>query len=371
MIRLAFLLVTLLGGLIAFGAFYLVRGDGSAPAPTETVQPEAVQPETPPAPVVVEEAPDPLYFLQGIDLSSGVITLVLNPELTGDGAQVVVDQTALVASQDVVFVNETTANGGMVAMTASNTPPQSAFALIYRDDALISALTCTTAPCGEYAAQDIDLTPLIAAAQPLVAIEDSFDHHDDYLATIDAIAYDPNYMLLDGRPDGVFPSPKQTPQMQLALPTLVFPADTSLDPNVTSALARSIVEPLLPEGATISDVVFTPADYGIAVDGDRGTPVLAGGAPIAFPAVKFMGATVHINGIATLDDSALASLSDQALQRTNYQDAFETFVRDRLQSDCVDCFSIKMNGDFYDDATVIQSTPENYRLDYYDLREAP
>jgi len=157
----------------------------------------------------------------------------------------------------------------------------------------------------------------------------------------------------------------------LALPPLISPADTTFDANVASALARTIVEPLLPESAQISEVVFTAAGEGFVADGDSGTPVLAGGVPIPFPAVKFTSATVFIEGAATLSDAALDSLSGQPLQRTDYQGAFETFVAQRLQSNCADCFTVKMNGDFFVEATIIASEPESYRLDYYDLREAP
>ncbi|MEN8918462.1 MAG: hypothetical protein ABF254_07685, partial [Octadecabacter sp.] len=358
----------LLGGLIAFGAFYLVRGDGSSPEPAEIAQPETPQIEAAP---VEETAPERLYFLQGVDLESGNITLIMNGELTGQKAMVVTDQAALAAAQNAAFVNAATTDGGTVALMTSGVPPQHAFATLYRDDALIAALTCTTTPCGGYASQDMNITSLLAVAQPLVGIQDAFDSHGEYLATIEAIAQNSNYMFLDLRPNDPFPLEPQSARMELALPTLISLADTTFDTNVASALARTIVEPLLPDGAQISEVVFTTTGEGLVADGDSGTPVLAGGAPIPFPDVKFTSVTVHVEGTATLSDAALDSLSEQPLQRTDYQDAFETFVTERLQSGCADCFSVKMRGDFYDEATVIVSAPENYRLDYYDLREAP
>ena len=368
MIRIAFLLVTLLGGLIAFGAFYLVRGDDSTPAPTEVAQTEA--PQVAPEPEA-EAAPDPLFFLQGIDLGDGNVTLVLNDELTNQGRLVVTDRSALAAAQATAFVTVSTEEGGTVELIEAGAPPQYAFAKIYRDDILVATLTCTTTLCGGFTPEHMDISTLLDVAQPLTSAQSSFDAYDDYLASFEAVNATTHYMFLDLRPADPFPLEKQTARMELALPTLVTPANAAFDPNVASALARTIVEPLLPDGAQISEVVFTATGEGLVADGDSGTPVLAGGAPIPFPAVKFTDVTVSIQGVSTLSSAALDSLSGQPLQRTDYQDAFETFVTQRLQSSCADCFTVKMNGDFYDDATIIASEPESYQLDYYDLREAP
>lgn len=368
MIRLAFLLVTLVGGLIAFGAFYLVRGDGKAPVETEVAQAEAPQIEPEPED---EATAEPFYFLQGIDFESGTVTLVLNDALTNQGPLVVMDQSALAAAQDLAFVNGTTDDGGAVELLATTEPFQNAFATIYRKDTLIATLTCTTAPCGRFAADTIDLGPLTDMAQPLTRAQSYFDSYDEYLVSFEAINATTDYMFLDLRPEGPFPAEPQIARMELALPTLISAAGSTFDPNVASALARTIVEPLLPDGAQISEVVFVTTGQGLVADGDRGTPVLAGGAPIPFPDVQFTSATVHIEGAATLSNAALDDLSGQPLQRTDYQDAFEAFVSERLQSSCADCFNVKMNGDFFDDATIIASEPESYRLDYYDLREAP
>ena len=368
MIRLAFLLVTLLGGLIAFGAFYLVRGDGSTPMPTETPQAETPAIELEPEAEVELER---IFFLQGIDLNSGVIALVLTDALTGQGDVVVTDQTAISAAQTSAYVTVSTEEGGTVELMISGAPPQPAFANIYRNDALIATLTCTTTLCGGFAPQNVNLGDLIDVAQPLAKAQSYFQAYDEYLVSFEAINATTDYMFLDQRPDGPFPLEKQIARMELALPTLVTRADATFDPNVASALARTIVEPVLPEGAQISGVVFTTAGEGLVADGDSGTPVLAGGAPIPFPYVKFTSVTVHIEGTATLSETALDGLTDQPLQRTDYQDEFATFVTDRLQSNCADCFTVKMNGDFYDEATIITSEPESYHLDYYDLREAP
>ena len=368
MIRLAFILVTLLGGLIAFGAFYLVRGDGSTQAAVEITQPEAPREE---AATVAEVASEKIFFLQGIALETGDVSLVLYDQLTGQGDLVVTDQEALAAAKATAFVTASTDDGGTVELITAGAPPQYAFAKIYSDDSWIATLTCTTSQCGNFAPHNVDLSSLIDAAQPLATAQSYFDTYDEYLASFDAINATTEYMFLGTRPDGPFPIEQQVARMELALPTIISPADMTFDPDVTSAIARTIVEPLLPDGAQISEIVFTNAGEGFAADRDSGTPVLAGGAPIIFPVVKFTGVTVAVEGTASLNAAALNSLSEQPLQRADYQDAFDEFVSQRLLSSCADCFTLKMNGDYYDEATIIASESENYHLDYYDLREAP
>jgi hypothetical protein len=370
MIRLAFFGVFAIAGLLAFGAFFLARGTGSngaqaiAPAPTLQSVPE------------VEPVPDVLmYFLSDVDTASGTITIVLRDQLTGQGDMVVRDQAAIKAARTVAYINTTPSGGevlGMVAMAMMGASPKETVLQIYRDDVLISAVECTSTTCGRFASdRDADLGPLLGAAQPLILEQSFAENYDDYLADLDAVTQSPDYMFLDLRPENAAPQVRQTARMDLFLPTLSVSAGTSIDPSVTSALARSIVNPLLPEGANINGVTFMGTGAGIVTDMDSGTQILAGGAQIAFPAVEFTNVKVSIEGTSDFDDAALQTLTEQPLSQFDYAQPFADFVRDRLQSDCADCFAVKVNGDHYTMATVTVSEPEGYRLDYYDLRDPP
>lgn len=372
MIRLAFFGVILIGGLIAFGAFFLVRGGGAS----DVDMPVSVSaPEIEIAPAPADPSETLLYFLKDVDLTQGPITLVLRDALTGRGDVFVRDQQTLIAAQDVAYVNTTSNSGdvlGMVTMAMMGVSPQDTVARIYQGDALVAAVICTSTTCGNLAAErDVDLGPLLDSAQPLVGEQAYFDNYEDYLVNIEAINREADFMFLDLRPAQSFPLDRQTARMELFLPTLVHPAGANVDPNVTSALARSVVNPLLSDGASINGVTFQGTGVGVVADMDSGTPTLAGGAPIPFPAVEFTNIRISIDGMSTLSEDALNTLTAQPLQQTDYDDAFEEFVRGRLQSTCTDCFFVKMNGERYDEATITQSEPEGYRLDYYDLRDTP
>jgi len=371
MIRFAFIGVILIGALIAFGVFSLVRNIGTGDPQHPVVAP-LVEVEDTPTPDATSETL--LYFLQDIDLTDGQITLVLRDALTGQGDMFVRDQAAINAAQDVAYVNTATSAGdvlGMVTMAMMGVSPQDTVAQIYRGDTLVSAVVCTSTTCGSLAAdRDVNLGPLMDAAHPLISEQAYLDNYEDYLSNLEAVNREGDYMFLDLRPTQS-PVERQTARMELYLPTLVHPAGAIVDPNVTSALVRSILNPLLPEGASINGVTFQGTGRGLVADMDSGTPTLAGGAPIPFPDVEFTNVKISIEGASTLSEGDLRKLTEQPLQRTDYTDAFTAFVRDRLQSTCADCFMVKMNGDLYDEATITTSEPEGYRFDYYDLRDTP
>lgn len=369
MIRLAFVAVVALAGLLAVGGFFLVRGGESTPTGIEV---EQAQVATPPAAAV---EPERLYFLRDIDLTQGPITIVLRDPITGQGDLVVRDGAALLAAQDSAYVNTSTNGGavvGMVVLAMMGLNPKETVVQIYRDDTLINSVGCQSMACGSLAAErDVNLGALLEVAQPLVAAQAYHDTYEDYLASIDTITWSPDYMFLDLRPSGEFPLQRQTARMELAMPTLILPAGTYVNPNDISDRIRAELPPLLAEGARIDGVRLSNRGAGVVVDRDRGSAVLVGGQPIPFPEVDFHTITVPIDGASTLDARVLDQLATPLLARTDYADAFAEFVTTRLQNSCSDCFDVKMNGDFHDVATIISSNPEGYRLDYYDLRDAP
>ncbi len=371
MIRLATVLVLFLAAFLAVGAFFLGRGDGRGPetAPIAATPPPA-EPET-----IPEPEPERVFFLRDIDLGQGPVAVILRDAITDSGDLVVIDQAAIQAAQDVVFVDETVSGGdviGMIALAVLGVETNETAVNIYQNDVLIAELACLSTSCGSFAKnRDLDLAGLLEAAQPLIAAQTYHESYDDYLATIETIRASADYMFLDGRSDGTFPLDRQIARMDIALPTLIVPAGTSINPDEIVEQIAADIEPMLPDGARMDGVRLSARGAGIVVDRDRGTPVLAGGARILFPEVEFHTVTVPIQGASHLDQSHLDRLTARALYRTDYSDAFATFVRDRLQNTCIDCFDVQMNGDFYDAATIISSTPEGYVLDYYDLREAP
>lgn len=373
MIRLAFLAVLAIGGLIAFGAFFLARGAGGNDVPVA----QTVSEQDTPVVTTAPEAPDqtPLYFLTDVDLTQGTITVVLRDAVTDQGDLVVTDRDAIIAAQDTAFFNTTPSGGevaGMVLMAMMGVPPETSVVQIYRDDALIAAVDCTSTTCGDMSTPpDMDLGPLLAASKPLVRAQSFADNYDDYLADLAAINGSPDYMFLDLQGDNATPQDRQTAKIELYLPTLVTPAGASVDPSITSALVRSVLEPSLPDGATVSGVTFEGTGKGLVADMDSGTPILAGGAQIPFPDVEFTNLRISIDGTAALSETVLQSLADQMPTPTDYSDSFAAFVRDRLQNPCGDCFRVKVNGDHYTQTTVTLSEPEAYRLDYYDLRDPP
>jgi hypothetical protein len=368
MIRLAFLGVLLLGGLIALGGFFLVRG--SETMLTDAPQQEQTAPIQP-APLVAEA--EKLYFLQGIDLDQGTIALVLFN--LGPSPLIVRDINVIKAAQDSAYVTMAGTDGqtlGRFTPANATAPTEDNIVQIYRDDVLVGTVSCAMSACGNFAdTPDIDYGDLRTASAPIQRIEDRFDTHADYLSTIDAIAVGPDFMLLHARPQTDFPQPRNAASMQISFPTVITPASAPLDAVAHELLVSFALASVLPDGASLSDVTITDLGNGVVGDGDSRTPVLAGGAPISYPDVRYYSVTALVDGAADLDQSALDTLTNQTLDQYDFAADFAVFARERLQSNCADCFWILVDGGSSTRARVIQSQPESYDLEYFDLRDTP
>jgi hypothetical protein len=368
MIRLAFLGVLLLGGLIALGGFFLVRG--SETMLTDAPQQEQTAPIQP-DPVVAEA--EKLYFLQGIDLDQGTIALVLFN--LGPSPLIVRDINVIKAAQDSAYVTMAGTDGqtlGRFTPANATAPTEDNIVQIYRDDVLVGTVSCAMSACGNFAdTPDINYGDLRTASAPIQRIEDRFDTHADYLSTIDAIAVDPDFMLLHARPQTDFPQPRNAASMQISFPTVIAPASAPLDAVAHELLVSFALASVLPDGASLRDVTITDLGNGVVGDGDSRTPVLAGGAPISYPDVRYYSVTALVDGAADLDQSALNTLTNQTLDQYDFAADFAVFARERLQSNCADCFWILVDGGSSTRARVIQSQPESYDLEYFDLRDTP
>lgn len=368
MIRLACLLVGLLGGLIAFGAFFLVRGSEADLVEIAEPTVENPTPELSPTPIV-----EKLYFLRGIDLEQGEIALVLFN--VGQETLIVRDSAALKAAHDTAYVNTTTTDGaeaGSLFLSIMGVPPEETVAQVYRDDKVIATVSCPTTACGSFAdSTDIDYAGLLDAAQPIQRVSDQFESYATYTSTIAAIESDPNFMLLHARPSGRFPIPPLTPTMDIDFPTVITSASSPLDQTAQQIVVSTALSSVLPEGATVTEIDITDLGSGVVADSDSRTPILAGGVPIPYPNTRYFAVSARITGASMLDSDALDELSSQTLSRYDYAADFAQFTRERLQNDCGDCFSVIIDGDFRDTARVVSSSPEAYYLDYFDLRDTP
>jgi len=368
MIRMAFIFVLLLGGMIALGGFFLVRG--SEILLVDAPQQEQTAP-TQPAPIVTEA--EKLYFLQGIDLDQGDVALVLFN--LGPAPLIVRDIDVIKVAQDSAYVTMTGTEGqtlGQFTPATETAPNEDNIAQIYRDDRLVGTASCATSACGSFAdTPDINYADLRTASAPIQRIEDRFDTHADYLSTIDAIAADRDFMLLHARPQTNFPQPRDTASMQISFPTVIAPTSAPLDAVAHELLVSFALTSVLPDGASLRDVTITDLGNGVVGDGDSRTPVLAGGAPISYPDVRYYSVTAWVDGVADLDQSALNTLTNQTLDQFDFAADFAIFALERLQSNCADCFWILIEGGSSPRARVIQSQPESYALEYFDLRDTP
>ncbi len=362
MIRIASFLVFFIGAAVAFGAFYVARGSETdaprtATAPVEPVAAEA--PETPAEP----ETPDlpeaqKLYYLADIDFDQGEITVVYPAAGQGQTAVILRDQAALRAAKDTAFLPQ-------IQTGADDSTP---LVQIFRADTQIATVPCPTCPD---LSTDPDHAALLEQALPHQIVHDNFSDHDTYLATIDAISTDPNFMLLDLRPAADFPTAPIDPALTISLPTAVVQSVGTFDSAAFDAQIRTAIDAQLPDGATITAVTtegFRPA---FLADKDNGQFVSAGGQPIAFPDARFLPISVTISGTDHLSDAAYDAITQATLMEFNVDDQFETFVTSRLQTTCVDCYFLKVDGPFYRSTRPTAQTPERYALTYYDLREAP
>lgn len=371
MIKTAYLSVLVVAGLLAFGVFALVRGTGGGSGPVAS-GPATTPPVTEePAPVAKPQA---FYFLAelveaGAVLDDGAAALVMFGA-SADGTPLVVrDATALSAAQTDAVITYTS---GKLALSPQKTPAAATFAQVYRDDRLVAAIICPDGPCADLVASGaMDDAGLLQAAASAVRIQDSFDTYEAYLATIDAIATDPDFMLLDARPASGFPAPQMIPSLQLALPTVVTSAQAPLDVALHGTLVAEAALGALPDGVTITDVTVTPLPPALLGDRDNSQPLLLNGTPIAFDRAGFYAVDLVIQGRATLDDATLTAITAATTLRHDYTADFDSFVAARVQTDCADCVVALPPDRFTAQTEITQSNPALYTLTYYDLREAP
>ena len=369
MIRFAFVGVLALGCLIAVTAFLLARGSESDVAQIR-VAPDQT---TAPTPVATPEV-DRLYYLREIDFDQGEITVVLFP--SGDGNRVIVrDQDILRAAAPEVYVNTSTSTGqaaGSFALAMLGAPPTETVVEIYRNDLLIASVSCTNTACGSFASErDANHANLLDHGVPFDIVRDAFDDHEIYLNSILAITEHDDFMFLGLRPQSDFPSERRVPSLTLALPSVVQETGQPFDPIAHRDRVRAAIEPILPEEATLERVVITPLGQAVVGDADNGQPVTAGGAPIPFPFASFHSVKAQISGISALPSDVIDGLTDATRTAFNVDPQFERFVNERLQSTCVDCFFLKVDGDYYEEARLFDWRSEYYSLDYFDLRDAP
>ncbi|MCF2870121.1 hypothetical protein L0664_03495 [Octadecabacter sp. G9-8] len=362
MIRLAFLGVALLAGLLAFGAFFLARGSEGGAVDVKQAAPAPQTPEAAPEPTI-----EKLYFLRDIDLGAGDIALVLYQSGANGKALIIRDAAALAAAKDTAHV---TAAGFAIAPNRAPTPETYAetYAEIYRDDVLVASVQCSS-PCGP--TSNTDDAGLTALGMPLVRIDDQFDSYGDYLTTIDAVATDPNYMLLNARPDGTFPQPQRPATLTVRLPTVISATDDAFNLETHTAKVRDALTPLLPDGARLDRVQIENQGFAVLGDKDNNSPVVLNDAEIPFLEARFFSVLAHVTGTTTLPASAYDTLSNATLDQHNTETDFAAFVTGALDTTCVDCYFLKIEGDFTDTAYAQDWRAESYSLSYYDLREAP
>ncbi len=369
MIRTAFIAVLALGGLVAVLAFFLARGT-EADVTQITVSPDQT---TAPAPVASPEA-DKLYYLRDVDFDQGEITVVLFQDGRGR-PQIIRDQSVLRAAADAVYVNTTTTTGqaaGSFALTLFGAPPNETVVEVYRDDLMIASVSCTNTACGSFADNpDVDHADLLEHTHPYDVIRDSFDDYQTYLDAILTISESADFMLLDHRPRRDFPQERLTPSLTLSLPTVVQQTGETFDQVAHRDAIRAAVTPHIPEGAELGPIVINPLGGALVADMDNGQPITAGGVPISFPHAQFHSVRITIDGISELPATALDAITEATTRRFNVDEDFERFVQDRLQSSCVDCFFLKVDGIYVEETRLYDRRTEYYGLTYYDLREEP
>lgn len=365
MIRIAFLGVLAIAGLLAFGAFFLARG-------TQAVVVEQAETAAPPTAAATPEV-DRLFFLGGIDFDQGDITLMLFG--TGDGPVIVRDQTVLRAAADKAYVNTKTTNGqaaGSFALALLGAPPTETFAQIYRNDRLIASVSCTNTACGSFADRpDINYAGLLDHAVPFTRIRDEFNDYDAYLATIADVDATTDFEMLDMRPSEDFPAARRATYMILALPSVVVPAQDPLDLAAHEARVRDALAPHLSDGMTVDWVRIGPAVNAALADMDNNQVVPVNGQSVPFPDANFHTVRARINGTLSLPTSAYDAITGATLRQFDVDAGFAEFVTGTLPTTCVDCYFLKVDGEFDTQTRLHDWRSEFYMLDYYDLRDAP
>lgn len=384
MIKTAYLAVLVLAGLLAFGLFSLVSNTGGRtpqdPAPAnQTASQTTGQTER------QDEAQDDgsasegtqeserVYFLRDIDLDAGEITLLLFGVGEERATVIVRDPEALRAAQDTAYINTHTTGGqalGSLALGLLGAPPVDTITEIYRDDVLIGSVSCTNTACGRHAeTPDIDYAGLLEAAQPAAIIEDKFDSYLSYLATIEEVTEYPDFMFLNLR--GNIPVDRSRSEVIIALPSVILPDTEPLDEDAHKSRIEIAMAGRLPEGATLTEITFEPLGAAVIGDIDNNEPVLIEGAPVPFPDMRFYAVRARIQGTASLPPAFYDAITPATTLRSEVDDAFAAFVTDRMQTTCVDCFFLKVEGPYAEVAQQESAVVEAYFLAYYDLREAP
>lgn len=377
MIRLAFLGVLALAGLLAFAGYSLVRNTGGTSVDDTTAAQAAPQ-------ATVEAVPDaepeptttPIYFLADQDLDTGALVLVLGHAGEGGGSVIVTDVSALKAAQDSAHINADPTDGeiiGSIALGMLGLAPEQRLAALFRDDELVLEVRCGSTTCGPNAAdEDVDYAGLIAASRPFERAEETFDSYDAYLNALSFIASDPDYALLGLKPSsgGTHPVPRDTPTATIALPTIYRSAEQPLNVDTHTALLSALVSDALPDGITLTGLTMTAHGPAIVTDADNGLPATRGGAEIPFPDVLFYTPEFTISGASDLPDDVMQSLTEDTTLRIDWDAAQDGFLTG-LGLTCSDCFILRIKGDTYDAATVVSRDPERYQIAFYDLRDTP
>ena len=368
MIRLAFFVVVLVAGILAFGAFSLVRSFGTPQMP------QASAPVETPVPVEnTTQAEDARhYFLVDQDLSDGDVALVLY-RAGNDGETVVVtDIDALRAAQDLAYVNTRT-TGAELVLGIMGVPPKQRIAALFRNDEMVLEVRCGSTTCGDFASpDDIEFAGLLGAALPLIPLQETHDTYDGYLDTLTFIQQNSGFALLGRAPgrDETHPVAQQIASGIVALPTIYRSADQPLDVQTHTALLRALIEDAMPDGVTLGALTIHTHDPAIVVDADNRRPATRAGAEIPFPDIAFYTPQFEINGAATLPEDLLESLTENTLLRVDWDDVADRFIQG-IGFECADCYDVQIKGDSYNRATVIHSVPERYIIDFYDLRDTP
>lgn len=353
MIRLAFLAVLFVAGLLAFGGFSLMRNTGPTPVTDAPVPvPAPLADDTAP---VAEEAR--IYPLRDLDLTSGALAFVLHG--VEGGSVVVTDAAALqAAAPDLSFAAS--------ALGASDTH---FIAELYRDDVRVGAWPCPVDGCAPLTDPDTaDLADITDIAQPLALIEEVLGDYTAYLDALTFVQSDPNFALLDLA--DAHPLDQQTPTATLALPTISRAADAPLDAETHAALLTALLTDALPDGVTVQDITVTPQGNPIVVDNDNGRPATRGGAEIPFEGVQLYDVTADLSGTGFLPSETLDALTEQTRLTVDWEEGAAAFIA-ALGLACTDCYAVRSKTDTVTQVEIVDSTPETYVLRYYDLREAP
>ena len=377
MIKLASFLVISIGAMFALGAFYLARGSGDD-TPRVVITEVAPAPEPIPTPVVPEpDLPEyeELYYLNEIDFEQGDITVVYLGLGPAANSLIVRDQAALRAVKETAYLNSEITDEtetGSLALLASASASVAPVLQIFRDDTLIASVDCIAASCDVAAiVPEESQTQLFSQASPHQIVDDVFHDHETYLNTISAIAENPNFMFLNKRPHENFPAAAIEPTLKISLPTAAIQSFNAFDSSIFEALIRDAINQQLPEGAQIINVTTDGPQPAYIADKDSQQFVTAAGQPIAFPNARFLPLSVEITGADHLSDAAYDAITEATLLEFDLGSEFAEFVTTRLQTSCVDCYFLKMNGSFFQSARPTTSTIERYDLSYYDLREGP